>query len=129
MAAIDLTAIEPESLSMAETYEVDFVSGHSIGDIVRPDGTVVAGATESVGGIVLRVGSVDGDKTLVLRRGLVTGLSGVGAAANARIFLDGANTAGDTEPAGVAGTAVTILGEMISATRAWIDPDFYEKGA
>lgn len=126
MAVIDLTTIEPESLDMAETYETAFATGHTIGDIIRPNGVVNTGATQSVGGIVIRPGNADGDRTLVLRRGVVRGISGAGAAANARIFLDGANTAGDTEPTPGVGGKVHVLGDMISATRALIDPFTYE---
>lgn len=129
MADVDLTGIRAVNLDEAETYSVPFIAGHSVGDIVRPSGAIVAAVNQNHGGIVIRPGNAEGNRTLVLRRGLVEGVAGVGAAANARVFSDGDNTASDAEPAGAAGTGVTVLGEMITATRMLVGIGFYEKGA
>jgi hypothetical protein len=130
MADIDLTGIVLiSSPDEAETYSVDFATGHSVGDIVRPSGAIVGGISQNHGGLVIHAGDANGNKTLILRRGLVENVAGAGAAADVRVFSDGDNTASDTEPAGAAGTGVTFLGEMVTATRMIVDPQFYEKGA
>lgn len=129
MADVTLTGITIENPSDATTYDVDFVSGHSVGDVVRYSGAVITGATQAPAGIVTRVGDANGKKTQILVRGFVDGLAGAGAAANAVVYNDGDNTASDTEPAGAAGTAVWILGHCITATRAYINVTHYEKGA
>lgn len=66
MADFDLTLIEAENLSKAETYEIDFVSGHSVGDVVDSAGAVVDAITDVHGGVVIRAGDANGAKTLVL---------------------------------------------------------------
>jgi hypothetical protein len=127
MADYTLTGISMENPDKAETYEVTFTSDHAIGKIVKPNGVLVAAVGDKPG-LIVRVGDAR-NPSLVLVRGIVRGMAGAAAAANATIFSDGDGTASDAEPAGAAGTGVWRLGSCISATRAHIDPQFYEKGA
>jgi hypothetical protein len=128
MADYDFTAITLENAEKAITYEVDHIAAHDIGDLVQPDGAIVAAIGNEVGGIIIRVGDAR-NKSLVLKEGMVRGVAGTAAAAKARIFSDGDGTASDGEPAGAAGTIISTLGHCISATRAYIKVTTFEKGA
>lgn len=132
MAAIDLSVSAMENPEFSDTYEVAFQTGHVIGQIVKPDGTVTGSVSDPVGGVVVRPGDstlVPTNRTLILRKGLLRGVQGAGAAINAVGWNDGAGGVTDTEPAGAAGTDVTQLGVMISATRMFFDVSPYELGA
>lgn len=128
MADYDLSKISMENPEKCETYEVTHIAAHDVGDVVKPDGAIVAAVGDEIGGIIIRVGDAR-NKSLVLKRGIVRGIAGAAAAANARIFSDGDGTASDVKPAGAAGTVISTLGHCISATRAYIGPTTYEKGA
>lgn len=131
MASFDLTLIDEENPSASEAYDIDFVTGHTVGDIIEMDGTVSGGISDILMGVVVRAGDANGKKTRVLRKGAVRSSSGAsfGVAANLRVYSDGDNTASDTEPAGAAGTWVTVLGQTFSTTRFLVDVHGYEKGA
>lgn len=123
-----MSKVTVENLSRASTFEVTHIAAHDIGDLVQPDGAIVAAIGDPVGGIVIKVGDAK-NPTLVLRRGIVRGIAGAAAAAKAVIFSDGDGTMSDVRPAGAAGTVISRVGECISATRALIDIKTYEKGA
>lgn len=132
---VDLSAISLEDPAHSITFEVPFVTGHDVGVTVLPDGTIVTGVSDLLGGVIIRKGDATNlNKTLVLRRGLVTGVAGVGAAANAQVWASatgGTNTTSGTaaKPAGAAGTLISRIAVMISATRMMVDCQSYEKGA
>lgn len=128
MASFDLTLLESLNLDTARTQSIDFVSGHSVGDIIEADGTVSGAVGDTIMGVVIRAGSASA-KTLVLIEGPFACASAHGLAAGAKIYSDGDNTASDAEPAGAAGTRITELGHCYSTTTGYLKVTSYEKGA
>lgn len=129
MADFDLSQVSPENIDEAETFSVPWIAAHSIGDIVQPDGAIVAAIGNQVGGVVIRVGDAK-NKTLVMRRGILRNVAGAAAAAKAPVYSDGDGTASDAKPAGAAGTQITRVGVIADqADRMLVDVQSYEKGA
>lgn len=126
MASFDLTLIEPVNLATAKTVEIDFVSGHSVGDIIEADGTVSGAITDNILGVLIRAGDANGKRSLVLVEGEVVTSAAHGLAANKVIYSDGDNTASDVEPSATG--RITELGQTISTTRAYIKVTTYDSG-
>jgi len=124
MAAVTMTGITLENPTTANTFNVVKIAAHDVGDVVQASGAISAAVGDAVG-IIIAVGDKE---SVVLVQGTVSGV-GTNGAANAGYWSAGDGTVVDAEPAGAAGTGVVLVGTGITAGRALINFDFYEKGA